>query len=320
MKYFEMIMQRFNNTSKKDKIIIVVILLVFIIILGNVFSKSKVDEQKKLEMTVDNYIKRLENTDYSYYMNLPPQKVNEELFNKEVGILEYLTIMIKYTKDTISQYNSQILYCEREQQTYNGNTYKELKDEIEFYQVSIKYFKQLIDYQEHYRDKVILFYKKKISKKKVMKYKDEFVKEVEENSSMLKLELKAKGLEYIENKLSGNNKSNTIIDIQENLNIKSTEKEIGNDNSTFYSQPNTNIQKEQEQIPNEEIEEEPITITGIEQAINDGMLNNYIAVGVTEKELRSAYYDGNLQFYYDSWEECLKDAKKLKILRTNEEI
>ena len=60
--------------------------------------------------------------------------------------------------------------------------------------------------------------------------------------------------------------------------------------------------------------------TGIEQAINDGMLNNYIAVGVTEKELRSAYYDGNLQFYYDSWEECLKDAKKLKILRSNEEI
>jgi len=36
--------------------------------------------------------------------------------------------------------------------------------------------------------------------------------------------------------------------------------------------------------------------------------------------LRSAYYDGNLQMYYDSWEECLKDAKKLKILRSNEEI
>ncbi len=61
-------------------------------------------------------------------------------------------------------------------------------------------------------------------------------------------------------------------------------------------------------------------VTGIEQAINDEMINDYISVGVTEKELRSAYYDGNLQFYYDSWEECLKDAKKLKILRTNEEI
>lgn len=61
--------------------------------------------------------------------------------------------------------------------------------------------------------------------------------------------------------------------------------------------------------------------TGIEQAIKDGMIGkDYITEGVTESKLKSAYYDGNLQFYYDSWEECLKDAKKLKILRTNEEI
>lgn len=56
-------------------------------------------------------------------------------------------------------------------------------------------------------------------------------------------------------------------------------------------------------------------ITGIEQAINDGMIGkDYITEGVTESKLKSVYYDGNLQLYYDSWDKCLEDAKKLNII------
>lgn len=61
-------------------------------------------------------------------------------------------------------------------------------------------------------------------------------------------------------------------------------------------------------------------ITGIEKAIKDEMIYDCISLGITEKELRSAYYDGNLQMYYNSWEECLKDAKSLNIIKDEREL
>ncbi len=231
MKYFEMLIQRFNNTSKKNKIIIVVILLVSIVILANSFNKYKVDEQRKLEMEVDNYIERLENTDYSYYMSMKPEELDKELGNKDLDTMEYQTIMIKYNKQTISQLNELLSYCEREKQKYTGNTYKELEDEIEYCQLVIKYINLLIDSREHFRDKVILFNKKKISEKKVIKYREEFFKEKDEILSMIKLELKTKGLEYIDDKFSGNNTK----DIKENFNTENADKEIKSGNKEYYT-------------------------------------------------------------------------------------
>lgn len=64
-------------------------------------------------------------------------------------------------------------------------------------------------------------------------------------------------------------------------------------------------------------------LTGIEQAIEDKMIeDDYITNGVSEEWLHFAYSDGNLNLYYNSWEECLEDAKKLNILRepTEEEL
>ena len=56
-------------------------------------------------------------------------------------------------------------------------------------------------------------------------------------------------------------------------------------------------------------------ITGIEQAIKDGNLNNiYMDEGITEGKLRVEYYEGKLENYYNSFEDCLADAKKIKIL------
>lgn len=50
--------------------------------------------------------------------------------------------------------------------------------------------------------------------------------------------------------------------------------------------------------------------------------DDYITNGVSEEWLHFAYSDGNLNLYYNSWEECLEDAKKLNILRepTEEEL
>lgn len=64
-------------------------------------------------------------------------------------------------------------------------------------------------------------------------------------------------------------------------------------------------------------------ITGIEQAIKDGKIGaDYLTDGVSEEILHFAWSDGNLQFYYDNWEDCLQDAKNLGILRepTQEEL
>ena len=64
-------------------------------------------------------------------------------------------------------------------------------------------------------------------------------------------------------------------------------------------------------------------LTGIEQAIKDGQIgDDYISQGVSEEWLHFAYSDGNLRQYYDSWEQCLQDAKDLGILRepTQEEL
>lgn len=64
-------------------------------------------------------------------------------------------------------------------------------------------------------------------------------------------------------------------------------------------------------------------LTGIEKAIEEGNIgDDYIDNGVSEEWLNSAYSNGNLQEYYNSWEECLNDAKKLNILRepTKEEL
>ena len=91
----------------------------------------------------------------------------------------------------------------------------------------------------------------------------------------------------------------------------------------YKKQSNNNIssnnQSTQENISNSNTTKKE-ELTGIEKAIRDKMLNDYISLGITEEELRSAYYDGNLQFYYDSWEQCLKDAKSLNILKDKEEI
>lgn len=62
-------------------------------------------------------------------------------------------------------------------------------------------------------------------------------------------------------------------------------------------------------------------ITGIEQAIKDEMIGeDYLFEGVSEETLKRAYYDGNLQMYYDTWEECLSDAENLGILRDDNEL
>lgn len=71
-----------------------------------------------------------------------------------------------------------------------------------------------------------------------------------------------------------------------------------------------------------EKEREP-GITGIEQAIKDGLLKDCITNGTSEKWLHFAWSEGGwLQYYYNSWEECLQDAKDLGILRepTEEEL
>ena len=64
-------------------------------------------------------------------------------------------------------------------------------------------------------------------------------------------------------------------------------------------------------------------LTGIERAIQEGAIgDDYLENGVSEEWLRFAWSDGNLGLYYDSWEECLQDAKDLNILRepTAEEL
>lgn len=64
-------------------------------------------------------------------------------------------------------------------------------------------------------------------------------------------------------------------------------------------------------------------ITGIQQAIKDGQMgDDCFENGISEEWLYFTWSDGNLQFYYDTWEECLQDAKDLGILReaTEEEL
>lgn len=64
-------------------------------------------------------------------------------------------------------------------------------------------------------------------------------------------------------------------------------------------------------------------LTGIEQAIKDGVLKDCITNGTSEEWLHFAWSDGGwLQHYYNSWEECLQDAEDLGILRepTQEEL
>ena len=61
-------------------------------------------------------------------------------------------------------------------------------------------------------------------------------------------------------------------------------------------------------------------ITGIEKAIQDGMIGkDYVTEGVSESKLKAAFLDGNLQLYYDNWDKCLEDAKKLNIITSDEE-
>ena len=61
------------------------------------------------------------------------------------------------------------------------------------------------------------------------------------------------------------------------------------------------------------------SITGIEQAVKDGMIGeDYLTDGVTEDKLNFAFSDGNLQMYYDNWEDCIADARKLNIIKVYE--
>lgn len=64
-------------------------------------------------------------------------------------------------------------------------------------------------------------------------------------------------------------------------------------------------------------------MTGIEKAIKDGLLEEKtLTEGISEETLRFLCSDGNLQMYYDNFEKCLEDARKLNILRepTEEEL
>ena len=57
------------------------------------------------------------------------------------------------------------------------------------------------------------------------------------------------------------------------------------------------------------------SITGIEQAIKEGKLKeSYMKEGITEGKLKVEYYEGELEKYYKTFEECLADAKKLNIV------
>lgn len=57
------------------------------------------------------------------------------------------------------------------------------------------------------------------------------------------------------------------------------------------------------------------SITGIEQAIKDGKLKQtYMNEGITEGKLKVEYYEGELEKYYTTFEECLADAKELNII------
>ncbi len=92
--------------------------------------------------------------------------------------------------------------------------------------------------------------------------------------------------------------------------------------NTAKKQSNINVEKENTNMVNTSNLDNNSSnnITGIEQAIKDGMLGeDYLTKGVSESQLYFAFTDGNLQMYYDSWEECLADAKKLNIITSNEE-
>lgn len=92
--------------------------------------------------------------------------------------------------------------------------------------------------------------------------------------------------------------------------------------SSEFERRNKEKKKEQQQETKSQYKEKTENnITGIEQAIKDGMLSEeYMRTGITQEEIYSEYYNGNLNKYYTRWEACLTDAKKLNILRTNEEI
>lgn len=65
-------------------------------------------------------------------------------------------------------------------------------------------------------------------------------------------------------------------------------------------------------------------LTGIEQAVKNGELDEDILQGTSEEMLTYIFKsdNGRLKYYYHSLEECLQDAKKLNILReaTEEEL
>lgn len=55
--------------------------------------------------------------------------------------------------------------------------------------------------------------------------------------------------------------------------------------------------------------------TGIEQAIKDRAFE--VTDDLSESKLKAAFTDGSLRFYYDNWEKCLEDAKKLNIITSD---
>lgn len=65
----------------------------------------------------------------------------------------------------------------------------------------------------------------------------------------------------------------------------------------------------------EEIEAEKIkNMTGIEKAIQDGVVEDYLTLGVSISKLKEDFNNGNLKKYYTNLKDCLKDAKDLSII------
>ena len=89
-----------------------------------------------------------------------------------------------------------------------------------------------------------------------------------------------------------------------------------------YTSTNNNVENSVSNVDtsNNSIASNNSQLTGIEQAIQDGMINDYITEGVSESKLSFAFSEGNLQMYYDSWEACFEDAKKLNIIKNHDDM
>lgn len=92
--------------------------------------------------------------------------------------------------------------------------------------------------------------------------------------------------------------------------------------SKFNNRRTDNIQEFNPSDDNiEDLTSPTSTSTGIAQAVKDGKIGEDILTeGISEEWLKFLYYDGNLQFYYETWDECLQDAQKLNIINEDRQL